>query len=150
MPIFNYCCSVFCSLNLENSNKLQRSHNACIRFITNCGFRDHISPLRENLGYLTLDKTRKLHTLNLLFKILKTDTPEYLKSKFIYSNTQYQHNLRNYHKLNIPLSRTNYYHDSFSVNAARLWNSLPLNIIEKPSVSTFSSELKKHLSSNNI
>ena len=50
--------------------------------------------------------------------------PEYLYLKFTWRDSAYD--LRDSeNKLNVPLSRTNYYRKGFNYNGATLWNSLP-------------------------
>ena len=56
-------------------------------------------------------------------------------------------NLRSNDKeiLKVPFSKTAYYDRSFSVNGAKLWNSLPLYLRQSTNINTFKKSLKLYL-----
>jgi len=70
----------------------------------------------------------------MVLKSLNGLVPKYLTSKFIKRNES-SYSLRNsVNKLVVPFPRTNYMKNSFSYSGATLWNSLPCNIRESPSL----------------
>ena len=71
LPHFDYCDIVYSDLNVNLSQRLQRVHNACIRFIFNARRYDHFN----NLSWLRLNKRCQLHSLTFLFKILHSCIP---------------------------------------------------------------------------
>ena len=112
------------------SDKFQRVHNMCIRYISNIRRYEHISPSLQHLSWLRLNDRRIFQSLVLIFQIFHTLPPYYLPSRFHFlsSNhnlcTQSQHNLT----LNIPSHITALYSASYTVSSSQLWNSLPLEI----------------------
>ena len=69
MPIFDYCDVVYVSLSSKNCVRLQKTHNACIRYIYNLNYREHISPYRERLEMCKLIDRRNQNLLLFFFKI---------------------------------------------------------------------------------
>ena len=82
MPHFDYCDVLLTDLSNKHSEKLQRVHNMCIRYIFNIRRYDHVSPYFHELSWLKLHNRRKMHCLVLLFKIVLTSNPNYLASRF--------------------------------------------------------------------
>lgn len=144
MPQFDYCDVLLSDLSHDLTQKLQRVHNACVRFICNIRLYDHISPSFNELSWLRLADRRSLHCLSLLYQILHTSTPEYLASRF--------HNLSTYHNLytrsqrdtllSVPLHRTSAYSSSFTIDTIRSWNSLPADVRGCQTLNVFKSKVK--------
>ncbi len=51
--------------------------------------------------------------------------PQYLCDIFIANNSNHSYNTRNATQLRAIITRTAYYHHSFTVSGLNLWNSLP-------------------------
>ena len=98
-------------------------------FIAKCQVLDNNNNNRLS-GQKNILVRRKMHCLVLLFKIFHTSTPSYLVSRFHLLSSNHNLNTRSYHNslLNIRHHRTSLYSTSFSVSAARDWNSLPQEI----------------------
>ena len=66
----------------------------------------------------------------MVYKSLNGLSPDYLSCKFIpRSDINNSYDMRNSaFKLAAPLTRTNYYKNSFSYSGTVLWNSLPSNV----------------------
>ena len=130
IPHFDYCDVLLTDLNCGLTEKLQRVHNMCIRYIFNIRKYDHVSPSFQELTWLRLCDRRKMHSLILLFKILHTSIPSYLASRFHFLSSNHNLNTRSHHNLllNIPQHKTSHYSTSYSVSTARYWNSLPQEI----------------------
>lgn len=123
MPLFDYCDVVYSSCREIDAIRLQRAANYCIRFIFGAKRSDHISPLLGQLGWLRLDKRRKLHSLLVLHKLLNDSSVHYLVDKVNTLNTS-----RNGILLEIPRHKTAHYSRHFKIDSARLWNALPAEI----------------------
>ena len=130
IPHFDYCDILLTDLAENLSDKLQRVHNMCIRYIFNIRRYEHISPSFEDLSWLRLNDRRTLHSLVLLFQILRTSSPNYLASRFHFLSSNHDLNTRSQHNLtlSIPYHRTCLYFISYSVSYSRCWDSLPLDI----------------------
>lgn len=128
-PHFYYGDVVTHDMTVALSERLQRAQNYCVRYIFGLEWDQHISPYYEQLGLLRLHKTRAYHILMLLHKVLMTETPQYLKSKFQYNDEINRRATRHGSTtLRIPHHRTVVYNKSFCVTACRLWNRLPVRV----------------------
>ena len=52
-------------------------------------------------------------------------------------------------ELRVPFSKTRYYENSFSVNGAKLWNSLPTNIKQISNINSFKNAVRSYLMNSN-
>ena len=75
----------------------------------------------------------------MVYKSLNGLSPDYLSCKFIPRNDiNNSYDMRNSaFKLAAPLTRTNYYKNSFSYSGTVLWNSLPSNVRQAASLTSF-------------
>lgn len=147
LPILDYgdvCCV---DLSQEYLNKLERLHNACIRFIFGLRKFDHISNSREQLKWLPIRKRRNRRVLCLLYSLLnEPNTPKYLKNHFSYLSSHHEKILRSSSNdiLTIPSHHTSFVSKSFAVVAVNLWNELPLEIRQAPNRVIFKNKVYKH------
>ena len=85
---------------------------------------------------------QQIQRTTMVYKSLHGLAPDYLCSKFERRETAY--NLRDSeNKLNVPLTRTNYYKNSFSYSGATLWNSLPRDVRQAKSFGLFKRLVKE-------
>ncbi|KAI5725142.1 hypothetical protein M8J77_011487 [Diaphorina citri] len=138
-PHFDYCDTVYGGLNGELGQSLQMAQNACVRFTCNLRKFDHLTDSYAQLGWLKLNQRREIHALTLLFKVLNTLKPQYLRDIFGFLSEagQYQTRSQNTRVLEIPLHRTLAYSNSFHVRTVRLWNDLPVVLRNAISVESF-------------
>ncbi|KAI5725963.1 hypothetical protein M8J77_022216 [Diaphorina citri] len=146
-PHFDYCDHVYGGLSGELGDSLQLAQNACVRYVCNLERYDHVSESYSQLGWLKLDRRREVHALILLFKILHSQKPQYLRSAFRYLSESSQYSTRslNTRDLEIPLHRSMAYGKSFHVRAARLWNSIHIEIRNALSATSFKVLVTEHL-----
>lgn len=147
LPILDYADSCYLDLTEEQLNKLERLQNFSIRFIFGLRKYDHISEYRNKLKWLPIRLRRNAHILNLLYCVLfNPATPSYLKQRFQFLHSTHSRNLRSSQNLilSIPSHTTNFYGSSFTVQAARLWNALPLDVRKAQSLPIFKGLVKKH------
>ena len=81
---FDYSSIALGELLKGQEDILQKLQNSCVRYVTGARMRDHISPSRFRLGCISTYNRRLLMALSLIYKVLKTGQPEYLKSKITY------------------------------------------------------------------
>ncbi|KAJ4438791.1 hypothetical protein ANN_14742 [Periplaneta americana] len=117
-------------LSAELSQKRQRVHNVCVRFIFNIRRHDHISEYFLRLSWHRLQDRRLVHSLCLLYRIIHDSTTNYLASRFTFLASHHNRNTRSQHNLLLSILRhqTSLYSSSFTIAMARSWNSLPLEI----------------------
>ena len=128
LPILDYCDVVQVNMSGELMDKLGRVYNSCVRFICRVKKYDHITPAYKSLSWLKIRERQELHICTHLHKIIKTQTPNYLNSRFHTLASHHNIHTRSGNKLTIPNHRTNFYHKSFTVTASRAWNGLSEDI----------------------
>lgn len=123
-----------------------------MRIVTGATGRSNIQLLNQETSWPTMAKRRELHVLCMFYKILNEAAPLYLCDILNdIQGIQPRYNLRNPHNIRIPLTRTDSFHRSFFPFAIRKWNSLPLNIKDKESLTTFKqSQIKSKNKHSNI
>ncbi|CAK1594935.1 unnamed protein product [Parnassius mnemosyne] len=147
LPILDYADICYTDITMEQLNKLERLQNLSIRFIFGLRKYDHVSQFRKQLKWLPIHLRRNVHLLSLLFCVLfDPKSPRYLKEQFHYRYEFHDRSLRSVYSLalNTPYSVTSFYNKSFTSQATRLWNSLPLNIQQAQSLQTFKKQLKEY------
>lgn len=147
LPILDYADACYLDLTEEQLNKLERLQNFCIRFIFGLRKYDHVSEFRARLKWLPIRLRRNAHILFLLYGILfNQSTPSYLKNRFEFLHSTHDRILRSSENflLRTPPHFTNFYGKSFSVQAVRLWNTLPVHIRRAPSLPVFKKLVKEH------
>ena len=127
---------------MNRQSKLQKRE---ARIILQADIMTPSQQLFQELGWLPFPKRVEYHTSVMVFKALNGQAPEYLSDLLIKS--EQIKNLRSDDKeiLKVPFSKTAYYDRSFSVNGAKLWNSLPLYLRQSTNINTFKKSLKLYL-----
>ena len=136
---FDYCSVVWGNCAKTLSDKLHRLQNRAIRVLTHSSYNADANQLLKELGWDNLETRRQKLEAEMAYKSLNSLAPNYLSSKFIQrSDMLTSYNLRNSdNELAIPLSRTNYYKNSFGYSGAVVWNSLPSAARQATSLANF-------------
>lgn len=147
IPKIDYADVCFSNLTQGSLSRLDRLLNNCIRFIFGLRKYDHISAYRRQLNWLPIRERRSLRVLCTLYSCLfDPAAPDYLRSKFQFVTARPGCNLRTARSLKLvtPLHRTGFMTNSFSAQAIRLWNALPIAIRQAQSKYSFKNMLRKH------
>ncbi|CAH2092003.1 unnamed protein product [Euphydryas editha] len=146
LSILDYADASYPNLTKDQLNKLERLQNLAIRFIFCLRKFDHVSEFRLKLKWLPIRSRRNLHILSLLYCVLfNPKAPSYLKDKFEYiRNNMEELRASRSLMLKLPVHRTKFYAQSFTVQAIKLWNSLPLHKRKAESLSIFKKYVKDH------
>jgi len=144
----DYCNSLLYGVTKENLKRLTSIQYRAAKLIltVNCR-RAHGSPLLVQLHWLPIEQRILFKTLLYVFKCMHESAPPYLANLFELYKTA-RRGLRSSSdttRLHVPISRLACGKHSFSHSAAPLWNNLPINIRESPSIVTFKCNLKTHL-----
>ena len=143
----DYCNSILYGLNNKEINKIQQIQNASARLITKSKKFDNISPILEQLHWLTVKKRIIYKVLLITFKSLLYQSLSYLTNILV--PQQFCRSLRSEsgRNLYVPIPKMKYYGcRAYSVIAPKLWNSVPKDIRMSGSVDIFKKELKTYLS----
>ena len=126
--------------------RLIKIQNTAVRIITLCKSQDNITPHLKTLYWLPVPLRIDFKLLLTCYKIINNLAPSYLSDLLV--PLESPHNLRSISMGNfkVPRSRTTTYGDrAFAIAAPQLWNDLPLEIRNSPTVATFKTNLKTHL-----
>ena len=137
------CNSLLFGLPLYQIELLQRIQNTAARVVTLSSIKEHITPILNDLHWLTIHNRIKFKILLLTYKVLNGFAPTYLSE--LTQPYKNQRNLRsnNQYLLRVPKSRTTTFGDrAFSVCAPKLWNNLPRDVKSSPSIDIFKKKLK--------
>nr|CAH7767839.1 unnamed protein product [Callosobruchus chinensis] len=125
MSVMRYCDILYYPcLDSITKLRLQKVQNSCCRFV--CGLRkyDHISAKIKEIGWLTIEKTVKLHYMIFVHKLVTTSIPHYLFEKLISRRNAHHLNLRHKENFTIPRYFTTLFTRSFSFNAVKIYNQV--------------------------
>ena len=126
--------------------KLQKVQNAAVRLIFQLKKFDHISEHMKELHWLPVFYRIRFKILLLTYKAINDLGPTYLKELLIWKIPKRSLRSSNDILLTIPITKLKTYGDrSFKAAAPKLWNSLPKEIRESDSVTSFKRALKTHL-----
>ena len=130
----------------KDLTRLQRLQNRAARLINLVG-RDHPSaPLLQELHWLPIRMRIQFKILVYVYKCRYNLAPEYLSELVLPSTVTYAtRSSFDTSLLHIPKTKTVTGDSAFHAAAPRLWNKLPRNIREAPSIHVFKSLLKTHL-----
>ena len=127
-PILEYSSPAMNDVSKTLNLKLQRTQNACVRFVLNVRRHEHITPYFKKLGWLKLKERRSLSTVELALRIVCNKSPKYLVDRFTSQSSIHNRNNRYTNLLfQIPHHRTGKCSGTFSITACKLWNSLNLH-----------------------
>ena len=126
--------------------KLQGVQNAAARKLCQIRKYDHITPVLHELHWLLVEKRIEYIVILLTYKILHRLAPKYLTDLIGFYEPSRTLRSTSQCLLSVPSSRLKTFGDkAFSVQAPKLWNSLPPFLRNINSLDTFKSNLKTYL-----
>ena len=144
-PHFDYGCAIYYNVDVTRALKLQRAQNACVRFVYgNIGRREHVTPHRLELGWLSAAYRRDYFLGTLAFRVIAFRYPEFLAKAFTLINVDI--NIRTSSRLPpkslyYPPRRTDTLNCSFVYVASKLLNTIPNLMYNPNNVEQFKSRL---------
>ena len=132
LSLFDYADVVYCPcLTKAALARIQSVQNSCLRFSFLARKYDHVTPLIKDSGWLVMKQRWILHLCCLVYKIIRDDTPPYLRELIKRNSDFYTADnciARSESLLAVPMHRTCKYCGSFSYAASRYYNLLPPSI----------------------
>lgn len=137
-PILEYGNEIWDNCTQYEKDDIEKIQKEAARIATGTTKLVSTENLYGEIGWETLDSRRKKQKLILLYKMINNLTPQYLSSLIpaTVSETS-SYNLRNANDVRTINARTNQYFNSFLPSSIRDWNSLPEELRNSVSVSSF-------------
>ena len=140
------CNSILYGLSGSESDKLQRIQNMAARLVTRSKKLESITPILRKFHWLPIRTMIHFKLLLITFKALHGQAPAYIRELLSQYCPSQKLRSSNSNLLVISKSCTKSYGDrSFSVSAAKLWNSLPNSIRCIHSLSDFKKAIKTYV-----
>ena len=139
-PIIDYCSLACCNITKDQDIMLQRLVNTGIRYIYGVRRDEHITQYRRQLGWTTHVDRRLYFAATMFYKINQSGQPNYLANSFLrrVSNRPIRGEVK---PLIIPKHEGKALSNSFHIITAYIWNSLPSNIRNSPTITSFKTSL---------
>ena len=134
LPIFDYCDITWSSLLQQDQDRLQRLQNRSARIIARCA---RSSEAMEQLNWSPLSRRRSYHKAKLVFQCLHSLAPAYFSSYFTRFSSVHSYNTRHSCRLSLPKVKHNFGKNTFIFSGAKLYNDLPLNLVNTNNIQTF-------------
>ena len=123
-----YCASVYGNGTKKNMDRIQKILNFGAKVIFGRKKFDHVSDLREKLGWLPAQLMADHSTLCLTHKVLEAKEPESLAAVLRYNRDSRQRTTRQDDLLYVPRSRTEAGKRRFCSRAPALYNAVPADL----------------------
>uniref|UniRef100_A0A803TS28 Reverse transcriptase domain-containing protein n=1 Tax=Anolis carolinensis TaxID=28377 RepID=A0A803TS28_ANOCA len=142
----DYCNALYVGLPSKTVRKLELVQRSAARLLTGAPYREHTTPLLKQLHWLPVSFWAQFKVLALAYKTLNGSGPTYLSERI--SPYEPPRRLRSSSEALLSVPPPSQVHlagtrdRAFSVVAPRLWNSLPREIREAPSLMSFRKQLK--------
>uniref|UniRef100_A0ABD2VYN1 Reverse transcriptase domain-containing protein n=1 Tax=Trichogramma kaykai TaxID=54128 RepID=A0ABD2VYN1_9HYME len=132
LPLMDYAAAVYNALTVVQNLKLQGLQNACVRFVFGfIGWRDHVTPYRLALGWLSIKRRIEYLIALLAINIIRNRSPASLANRFTLTSSRpglYRSARRRAPLLFYIAPRTSAMNRSFVITASRVLNELPFVI----------------------
>ena len=137
-PHFRYCCSVWGCCGTTDIDQLQKLQNRAARIVTNSSFDAPSGPLIRSLGWKTVRELVDQDSRLMVYKSINELAPQYMSNLFTRNSTCSSRSLRSTKTdLRIPKKTSANGQKCFSYRGAKLWNSLPAETKQAPSIAVF-------------
>jgi len=151
LPTMDYAIQVWGGTYDSDINKLENIHVDGMRLVTGATARSNISKLYLETSWPSFRECRDCQILNMLYKVKSGLAPDYLKELLPKENCEYiRYNLRNNKNVRVPATRLESYKRSFFPFSINLWNRLPIQTRQKPSLEEFKSAVSQENKEANI
>ena len=145
MSIVSYCLKIWGVTSKEQLQRVQRLQNFAAKVIDGKARKyDHVSPILDNLQWLTIKEKIQFDLCVMVFKVLQNLLPPWLFNLSTVGDRRNRHTRSN-NDLFVLRTNTNLGGKSFIIQGPAVWNKLPNYIKEIININSFKTRLKQHL-----
>ena len=143
LPRLDYCCPLWDNCTKQQTMILENLQLDALRTICGAVRGTSHDKLYKETNFIPLAKRREIRKLTLLYKMKNDLTPNYLSDLIPEQVSDFSsYNLRNTNSIRTMRCHTETYSRSFLPDTVRLWNNLPEEIRNSPSVDSFKKGLQ--------
>ena len=141
----DYAISTLSGIDKKQIQRLQRVQNAAARMVCKLTRLESVNNALSDLGWLPVHARIRQRVAILVHKVVSGNAAPYL-CELIHPYVS-ERSLRSTdcRLLEVPRTRTLIGDRTFAVSGPTTWNSLPVSVRESDKLSSFESELTKHL-----
>ena len=142
----DYCNSVMARLPMETLKPLQRIQNLAAKLVCRQNHWDSAMEALKSPHWLNIEDRILFKVLCIVYRCVNKQGPEFLNEMFNKKESTRTLRSNNQNYLDIPVTKCKSYGDrAFSVLGVRVWNILPLDIRNQPTLLSFRKLLKTEL-----
>jgi len=146
LPHMDYCCAIWCSATRSNLKKVISIQKRAAKIIMNKPFSSPSIPIFNKLGWLSFENRCTFLVGTIVYKVLHGSMPHYFDDViFVSNNNTYSLRSTTHNDLSSVAFKTNYGKRTFAYCARNIWNFIPNNIRQAPSLISFKRHFKNHL-----
>ncbi len=113
---------------------LHSRHSRVARILTGSNIRTQRADIFKDHCWMSLKHRIDINKCILMYKCLNNLAPCYLTDLFQTNNNIYQYRSSQSNNFHVDKSKLEYYNRSFIFTGAKLWNSLPQNVKDMPTL----------------
>lgn len=142
----DYGNGVLGGITAKQLQTLQVIQNNAARLVFKLPYKSHITSSLISLHWLKIAERIHFKLCLMVFKCLTCKAPSYLQDTIVKSKSvRYTRLSQDTTRLVVPKASKKYGENGLSFKGPYLWNMLPSEIRESPSIDIFKSRLKTHL-----
>ena len=142
-PVISYCSLAWGGISNDKLKQVNIAHKRIIRTIAHLKKYDHTSQKYKDFELLNFFDILKLRYALFVYRSLEDQSDQNFRSR-----TTTRSGLRNPSLLVTPRMGSSQSQSSALYQCVGVWNNIPQNIRDKPSIACFKKSLKIHLMSN--
>ena len=145
LPYLNYCAIVWANAYPSIVNRLFILQKRAVRFINNAFYREHTTPLFNELRILNVFDLYKYQLGTFMYQYNKNQLPSNFSTFFTKINDIHTYNTRNKDNYYHNVSKSSLYQRTVRINGPTFWNSLDVRLRSQQSLKSFKTAFKNFL-----
>ena len=142
-PLVEYASSIWDPWTKENISKIEAVQRRSARFVCSDYSRySSVKSMMEDLKWPSLEERRARNKVTLMYRIVRQ---QIAIDREIMTKSSASNNRGHSWKYHLPYARTQTYKFSFFPSTIRLWNLLPAEAVDSPTIDTFRNRISKIL-----